>query len=313
MCCAEATTVGQFYGDTSYTLSPESTAISHTSGRPVIYYAAPASVPWSLVFDLVDIDVGYNIITIPVDWSVYRISDTDISWSVLGGSADGGLTVTGVTARGRWQPGQSEQTGSVVVTVLRESDQQPTSAVVSVHGVLSYDGGSDSVSLGYASWAHTGDCTVTNAPYVPDSQSIVTAINAQTAQQQTHYDDLTQSGTDDGAGDTGFTASSGAQVDAVKGKIGILDFADTVIHQLANVFVLSDQSTVLTFPAFSLPMGDGEEVKLWDEYTYDLAVLDEQVPAVMTAVRFAVTVLVWSCVLRYLTAVYHSIFGGEVR
>lgn len=94
------------------------------------------------------------------------------------------------------------------------------------------------------------------------------------------------------------------EVDSIAGeveeKLGVLSVgADTLVGFLDLFDASSAGSTTITFPAFNIEVG-GESYNVWNDITFDLAVLEENFGVLIGAVRTVTVLCVWLAVLSYL-------------
>ena len=96
----------------------------------------------------------------------------------------------------------------------------------------------------------------------------------------------------------------------VKSATGLFTSIDNITKGVFDCFT-NPGSTTLTFPGFGMEI-DGVSYNVWDDTTYNLTDIDDKFSGLMSAVRFATTLLVYLALIRYLINTYHRIFGeGE--
>lgn len=121
-----------------------------------------------------------------------------------------------------------------------------------------------------------------------------------------NYNDLTK------PSDSAVSSASNSLSDTsdVKAATGLFTSIDNLTQGVFNCFS-NPGSTELTFPGFGMEI-DGVSYNVWDDTTYNLTDIDDKFSGLMSAVRFATTLLVYLALIRYLINTYHRIFGeGE--
>lgn len=121
-----------------------------------------------------------------------------------------------------------------------------------------------------------------------------------------NYNDLTK------PSDSAVSSASGSLSDTsdVKAATGLFTSIDNITKGVFDCFA-NPGSTTLTFPGFGMEI-DGVSYSVWDDTTYNLSDIDDKFSGLMSAVRFATTLLVYLALIRYLINTYHRIFGeGE--
>lgn len=119
-----------------------------------------------------------------------------------------------------------------------------------------------------------------------------------------NYNDLTR------PSDSAVSSASDSLSDTsdVEAAIGLFTSIDNLTQGVFNCFT-NPGSTELIFPGFGLNI-DGVSYNVWDDTAYNLSDIDDKFGGLMSAVRFATTLLVYLALIRYLVAAYHRIFGG---
>lgn len=121
-----------------------------------------------------------------------------------------------------------------------------------------------------------------------------------------NYNDLTRP-SDSAVSSAGDSLSDTTDV---KAATGLFTSIDNLTQGVFNCFS-NPGSTELTFPGFGMEI-DGVSYNVWDDTTYNLTDIDDKFSGLMSAVRFATTLLVYLALIRYLVNTYHRIFGeGE--
>lgn len=118
-----------------------------------------------------------------------------------------------------------------------------------------------------------------------------------------NYNDLTR------PSDSAVSSASDSLSDTsdVEAATGLFTSIDNLTQGVFNCF--SDPgSTELIFPGFGLNI-DGVSYSVWDDTVYNLSDIDDKFGGLMSAVRFATTLLVYLALIRYLVNAYHRIFG----
>lgn len=121
-----------------------------------------------------------------------------------------------------------------------------------------------------------------------------------------NYNDLTR------PSDSDVSSASGSLSDTsdVESATGLFTSIDNLTQGVFNCFT-NPGSTTLTFPGFGMKI-DGVSYNVWEDTTYNLSDIDDKFGGLMSAVRFATTLLVYLALIRYLVNVYERIFGeGE--
>ena len=118
-----------------------------------------------------------------------------------------------------------------------------------------------------------------------------------------NYNDLTR------PSDTAVSSASDSLSDTseVESATGLFTSIDNLTQGIFNCFS-NPGSTELTFPGFGMDI-DGVSYNVWDDTTYNLSDIDDKFGGLMSAVRFATTLLVYLALIRYLVNTYHRIFG----
>lgn len=119
-----------------------------------------------------------------------------------------------------------------------------------------------------------------------------------------NYNDLTR------PSDSAVSSASDSLSDTsdVEAATGLFTSIDNLTQGVFNCFS-NPGSTELIFPGFGLNI-DGVAYNVWDDTAYNLSDIDEKFGGLMSAVRFATTLLVYLALIRYLIATYNRIFGG---
>lgn len=121
-----------------------------------------------------------------------------------------------------------------------------------------------------------------------------------------NYQDLTR------PSDSDVNSASGTLSDTsdVKTATGLFTSIDNLTQGVFNLFA-NPGSTTLTFPGFGLEI-DGVSYDVWDDTAFNLSDIDDKFGGLMSAVRFATSLMVYLALIRYLINTYHRIFGeGE--
>lgn len=121
-----------------------------------------------------------------------------------------------------------------------------------------------------------------------------------------NYNDLTR------PSDSAVSSASDSLSDTsdVKAATGLFTSIDNITKGVFNCFT-NPGSTTLTLPGFGMEI-DGVSYNVWDDTTYNLSDIDDKFSGLMSAVRFATSLLVYLALIRYLINTYHRIFGeGE--
>lgn len=119
-----------------------------------------------------------------------------------------------------------------------------------------------------------------------------------------NYNDLTR------PSDSAVSSASDSLSDTsdVESATGLFTSIDNLTQGVFNCFS-NPGSTELIFPGFGLNI-DGVSYNVWDDTAYNLSDIDDKFGGLMSAVRFATTLLVYLALIRYLVATYNRIFGG---
>lgn len=119
-----------------------------------------------------------------------------------------------------------------------------------------------------------------------------------------NYNDLTR------PSDSAVSSASDSLSDTsdVEAATGLFTSIDNLTQGVFNCFS-NPGSTELIFPGFGLNI-DGVSYNVWDDTAYNLSDIDDKFGGLMSAVRFATTLLVYLALIRYLVATYNRIFGG---
>lgn len=137
------------------------------------------------------------------------------------------------------------------------------------------------------------------------ADTIVKAIQDQTASDQSRYDDFTGDGSQQGS-----DLISGAQ-SSVSGKIGILDFAEGVLSDFVQLFSADAGDATLTLPGFKWHDAEtNQDLVVWDAHTFDFAFIEEHFGPLVAALRVGTVLAVYGAMLWYLQGVFERIFGG---
>lgn len=149
--------------------------------------------------------------------------------------------------------------------------------------------------------------------------SVVEAINNQTHVLQGSIDTQTQQqadqweetyNPDSSQSETEFSETVDGVLDELSGSMGLFDYVDTVITDFMGMFKASSVGEpVLTWPAYSITV-EGEEHSVWQSQQVNLEELLADFGPLMTAVRFALMVLVWGAVIHYIWQAFEEIFGN---
>lgn len=121
-----------------------------------------------------------------------------------------------------------------------------------------------------------------------------------------NYQDLTR------PSDSDVDSASGTLSDTsdVTAKTGLFSSIDNLTQGVFNLFA-NPGSTTLTFPGFGLEI-DGVSYDVWADTSYNLSDINDKFSGLVSAVRFATSLLVYLALIRYLINTYHRIFGeGE--
>lgn len=121
-----------------------------------------------------------------------------------------------------------------------------------------------------------------------------------------NYNDLTR------PSDSAVSSASESLSDTteVESATGLFTAVDNLTQGVFNCFT-NPGSTELVFPGFGLDV-DGVSYNVWEDTTYNLSDIDDKFGGLMSAVRFATSLLVYLALIRYLINTYHRIFGeGE--
>lgn len=121
-----------------------------------------------------------------------------------------------------------------------------------------------------------------------------------------NYNDLTR------PSDSAVDSASGTLSDTsdVTAKTGLFTSIDNITQGVFNLFA-NPGSTELTFPGFGMEI-NGVSYDVWADTNYNLSDLDNKFGGLVSAVRFAASLLVYLALIRYLINTYHRIFGeGE--
>ncbi len=119
-----------------------------------------------------------------------------------------------------------------------------------------------------------------------------------------NYNDLTR------PPDSAVSSASDSLSDTsdVEAATGLFTSIDNLTQGVFNCFS-NPGSTELIFPGFGLNI-DGVSYNVWEDTAYNLSDIDDKFGGLMSAVRFATTLLVYLALIRYLVATYNRIFGG---
>lgn len=121
-----------------------------------------------------------------------------------------------------------------------------------------------------------------------------------------NYNDLTR------PSDSAVDSASGTLSDTsdVTAKTGLFTSIDNLTQGVFNLFA-NPGSTTLTFPGFGMEI-NGVSYDVWADTNYNLSDIDDKFGGLVSAVRFASSLLVYLALIRYLVNTYHRIFGeGE--
>ena len=118
-----------------------------------------------------------------------------------------------------------------------------------------------------------------------------------------NYNDLTR------PSDSDVDSASGTLSDTsdVTAKTGLFTSIDNLTQGVFNLFS-NPGSTTLTFPGFGVEV-NGVSYDVWADTSYNLSDIDDKFGGLMSAVRFATSLLVYLALIRYLINTYHRIFG----
>lgn len=94
----------------------------------------------------------------------------------------------------------------------------------------------------------------------------------------------------------------------VNEKMGVLSFGETVLSRFVNLWTVTG-STELTLPGFSMEV-EGVIYDVWTDKKYNLTVLESQFPALITAVRTVLVLLVWLRLLNYIIREFERFFDN---
>lgn len=137
------------------------------------------------------------------------------------------------------------------------------------------------------------------------ADTIVKAIQDQTAADQSRYDDFTSNGSQQGP-----DAITGAQ-ESVSGKIGLLDFAESVLSDFIGLFSDTPGDATLTLPGFKWHDTDTNmDLTVWEAQTFDFAFIEEHFKPLDSALRVGTVLAVYGAMLWYLQGVFDRIFRG---
>lgn len=128
-------------------------------------------------------------------------------------------------------------------------------------------------------------------------------LNAINNSLNKNYKDLTR------PSDSAVSSASDSLSDTsdVEAATGIFTSIDNLTQGVFNCFA-NPGSTELIFPGFGLNI-DGVSYNVWQDTTYNLSDIDDKFGGLMSAVRFATSLLVYLALIRYLVSAYHRIFG----
>ena len=98
--------------------------------------------------------------------------------------------------------------------------------------------------------------------------------------------------------------------DQIKDKLGILSFADKLLHDFVGLFDDESLKTGIVFPGFSMEV-QGVKYEIWSDKVYDLADLNDQFGPLITVVHFATTVLVYGALIGYIQSVFGKLMGDR--
>lgn len=168
------------------------------------------------------------------------------------------------------------------------------------------------VTMSYIS-ANVDDVTATNIlDALNNINSSVTAADQEARQRleainnslNNNYNDLTR------PSDAAVSSASDSLSDTseVESATGLFTAVDNLTQGVFNCFS-NPGSTELIFPGFGLNI-DGVSYNVWEDTSYNLSDIDDKFGGLMSAVRFATTLLVYLALIRYLVATYNRIFGG---
>lgn len=118
-----------------------------------------------------------------------------------------------------------------------------------------------------------------------------------------NYNDLTR------PSDSAVSSASDSLSDTsdVEAATGLFTSIDNLTQGVFNCFT-NPGSTELIFPGFGLNI-DGVSYNVWEDTAYNLSDIDDKFGGLMSAVRFATTLLVYLALIRYLINTYQRIFG----
>ncbi len=118
-----------------------------------------------------------------------------------------------------------------------------------------------------------------------------------------NYNDLTRP-SDSDVSSASDSLSDTSDVDAAT---GLFTSIDNLTQGVFNCFT-NPGSTELIFPGFGMKIDD-VSYNVWEDTTYNLSDIDDKFGGLMSAVRFATSLLVYLALIRYLVNTYHRIFG----
>lgn len=97
----------------------------------------------------------------------------------------------------------------------------------------------------------------------------------------------------------------------LKEKLGLFTFLDDTLFKLLGAFEdPGDASTALIFPSFKIPI-DGVEYEVIKETPFDIADTLDEIPVLVSAIRFVSGVVIIFGFLGYLHRLYYRVFGGK--
>lgn len=145
---------------------------------------------------------------------------------------------------------------------------------------------------------------------IDESGEIVDAINNQTQQEQENHDetmDKIDDATDfDDQEQSDLTGAVDGASEQINEKLGILSFGDHVLDQFIAIFDSAADSPGITLPGFSIEV-DGVQHVVWTDQVFDLSTIEDKFGALMTAVHFATSFLVYAALVMYVQKIFGAI------
>lgn len=102
------------------------------------------------------------------------------------------------------------------------------------------------------------------------------------------------------------TGAVDGATEQISEKLGILTFGDHVLDQFFAIFDAASSSPGITLPGFSIEV-DGEEFVVWTDQVFDLSTIEDKFGALMTAVHFATSFLVYAALVMYVQKIFGAI------